>query len=78
MPTRTYDYTDPAILTAAVRELPYLEVMQRMIDGRLPRSTTMESLDLHIEEAESGRVVFSGVPSLYFSNPIGTFGRRAT
>ncbi len=72
MPTRTYTYTEPEALTAAVRELPYLEVLRGWRDGRLQRSTTMESLDLNVLEAEAGRVVFSGAPSMYFSNPIGT------
>ena len=72
MPTRSYTYTDPAELAAAVRELPYLEVLLRMKAGALPRSSTMESLDMHVEEAEAGRVVFTGTPHEAYSNPIGT------
>ena len=72
MPIRTYTYTEPDALSAAVRELPYLEVLQRWKDGTLQRSTTMESFDLHVLEAEEGRVVFTGTPTIYYSNPIGT------
>ena len=72
MPTRTYSYTEPEALAQAVQELPYLEVLLRMKAGTLPRSTMMETLDLHMEEAEPGRVVFTGTPSVVFSNPVGT------
>ena len=72
MPTRTHTYTEPEILAAAVRELPYLEVLLRMKSGDLPRSSIMESLDLYMAEAESGRVVFTGTPHDAYSNPVGT------
>jgi uncharacterized protein (TIGR00369 family) len=55
-----------------VQELPYLEVLLRMKAGTLPRSSTMESLDMAMEDAHEGRVVFTGVPSLAYSNPVGT------
>lgn len=72
MPERTYLYSEPEALTAAVRELPYLEVLQRWKNGTLQRSTTMESFDFYVAEAEVGRVVLTGVPSVYYTNPIGT------
>jgi uncharacterized protein (TIGR00369 family) len=72
MPTRTYTYTEPDALTTAVRELPYLDVLRGWRDGTLQRSTTMESFDLNVLEADTGRVVFSGLPSVVYSNPIGT------
>ena len=72
MPERTYPYSNPEALTAAVREMAYLDVLLGWKDGTLQRSTTMESFDFHVAEAEQGRVVFTGVPSLYYANPIGT------
>ncbi|MCA8927243.1 MAG: PaaI family thioesterase [Alphaproteobacteria bacterium] len=72
MPTRTIRYTDPETLAEAARDLPYLELLHRMKAGTLPRSTMMESLDLWMEEAEAGRVVFAGTPHIAFSNPLGT------
>ena len=72
MPERTYTYTDPAILAEAVRTMPYLDVLLAMKAGELPRSSTMESLDLWLEAAEPGHVVFTGIPSAAYCNPIGT------
>jgi uncharacterized protein (TIGR00369 family) len=72
MPTRTYTYTEPDALTAAVRTMPYLDVLRGWRDGTLQRSTTMESFDLHVAEAETGRIVMTGLPSIHYANPIGT------
>ena len=72
MPERLVTYADPAELTRAVRELSFLEVLRRMIAGELPNSTMMDSLDLGIESAEPGRVVFTGTPGEAFLNPMGT------
>lgn len=72
MPTRTYTYTEPDELAAAVRELPYLEVLQRIRAGTLPRPSVLESMDMRVEEAEPGRVTFSGIPSTAYCNPTGT------
>jgi len=55
-----------------MREIAYLDLLLRMKAGRLPRSSMMESLDLHVEEAEAGRVVFTGTPHEAYSNPLGT------
>ena len=72
MPKRIYPYSEPEALTAAVRKMPYLDVLLGWKNGTLQRSTTMESFDFYVEEAEAGRVVMTGVPSIYYSNPIGT------
>jgi uncharacterized protein (TIGR00369 family) len=72
MQTRTYAYSEPEALSAAVREMPYLDILLGWKNGTLQRSTTMESFDLNVLEAEMGRVVFTGLPSIYYSNPIGT------
>lgn len=72
MPTRTYPYSDPETLSAAVQRLPYLDILLGWKDGSIQRSAMMESFDLHVLEAEAGRVVFSGLPGLFYSNPIGT------
>ena len=72
MPTRTVTYTEPDELAAAMREFSYLEVLQRMLAGTLPYPSIMESLDMRVEAAEAGHVVFSGIPSAAFCNPLGT------
>jgi len=72
MAERTYLYTEPDELADAVRTLSYLDVLLRMKEGTLPRSTTMETFDFHVAEAERGRVVFTGTPEEYMLNPMGT------
>lgn len=49
-----------------------LEVMQAMIDGRLPYAAIAKTLDFTIIEASAGRAVFQGTPLAQHLNPLGT------
>jgi len=72
MPTRTYTDSEPEILSDAVQSMPYLDILQGWKKGTVQRSAMMESFELHVLEAEAGRVVFSGLPGAFYTNPIGT------
>jgi uncharacterized protein (TIGR00369 family) len=59
---------DPAV----VGDLTGLEIMQRMIEGRLPKPPIAEALDFVLATAGAGRAVFAGTPGARFLNPYGT------
>jgi len=48
-----------------------LSFLRGMIEGRHPISPYADTMDVHLVEAEEGRVVFNGRPSARFTNPLG-------
>jgi uncharacterized protein (TIGR00369 family) len=46
--------------------------LRGMLDGRHPIAPYADTMDIHLFEAEEGRVVFVGRPSERFLNPVGT------
>lgn len=48
--------------------LPFL---RGMIEGRHPCAPYADTMDIHLVEAEEGRVIFVGKPSARYVNPIG-------
>ncbi|CAN5636410.1 PaaI family thioesterase [soil metagenome] len=55
-----------------VAGLTGLQIMQAMLEGRLPYPHIAETLDFQIVEVAEGRAVFQGVPQLKHYNPLGT------
>ncbi|WP_072391872.1 PaaI family thioesterase [Hyphomicrobium sp. CS1BSMeth3] len=49
-----------------------LEFLHAMISGTFPAPPICEVLDFILVEAEHGRVIFEGLPSDRFRNPLGT------
>ncbi|WAJ28864.1 PaaI family thioesterase [Antarcticirhabdus aurantiaca] len=49
-----------------------LEVLRRMLDGRLPLPPFGATLDIVPVEVSEGRMVFAGRPAAAFQNPMGT------
>jgi uncharacterized protein (TIGR00369 family) len=49
-----------------------LELLQGMLEGRVPRPPIADTLDFYLIEVERGRAVFQGKPKPAFFNPIGT------
>lgn len=49
-----------------------LEFIQAMQSGKFPAPPICDALDFLLTEAEVGRVVFEGLPSDRFRNPLGT------
>jgi len=49
-----------------------LSFLRGIIEGAHPAPPFAEAMDFDLVEAEEGRVVFTGVPSARFFNPLGT------
>lgn len=49
-----------------------LEVLERMLDGRLPLPPFGATMDITPVAVSAGQIVFSGRPSAAFLNPMGT------
>jgi uncharacterized protein (TIGR00369 family) len=49
-----------------------LEMMQGVLDGRLPFAPISQTLDYLLVEVDAGRAVFQGTPSEAHLNPLGT------
>ncbi len=49
-----------------------LQVLQAMVDGRLPGPPIAEALGFHLVEVEAGRAVFEGDPAPRLLNPLGS------
>ena len=49
-----------------------LSFLRGIIDGTQPAPPFAEAMDFDLVEAEEGRVVFTGIPSARFFNPLGT------
>ena len=49
-----------------------LELLQAMVNGALPGPLIAQTADFWIAEVEKGRIVFEGIPSMKFYNPLGT------
>jgi uncharacterized protein (TIGR00369 family) len=69
--SRTYSWDDPVAAAAAGRELPGIEYLRAVAEGRLPPPPIAATLDLRLLEIEEGRVVFGAEPNEFHYNPIG-------
>lgn len=49
-----------------------LELLQSVLNGALPGPPIAQTADFWVAEIENGRVVFEGMPSMKFYNPLGT------
>lgn len=70
--SRTYTWDDPVAFREQTAGLTGLEVMQRMVAGKLPQPPMAHTLGFRLVEVEHGRAVFEGEPAEYHYNPIGT------
>jgi uncharacterized protein (TIGR00369 family) len=57
---------------AEIVELDGMEILRRMLDGRLPLPHFGATMAIRPLKIEKGRVVFEGKPSHAFTNPQGT------
>jgi len=64
---RRYGVADPE----AVRDLTGLEILQRIIDGRLPTPPISQALTFGIVEAGEAFAAFEGEPGPHLLNPMG-------
>jgi uncharacterized protein (TIGR00369 family) len=70
--TRTFSWQDPMASAALARERSGMEVLQAVIDGRLPPPPIAELLGMTLVEVQEGRAVFAVEPAEWMYNPIGS------
>jgi uncharacterized protein (TIGR00369 family) len=70
--TRTFSWTDPAVLATQVGRRSGLELLQAMSRGELPSPPIMNLVDLAGITAEEGSVTVELDPQEFHYNPLGT------
>jgi uncharacterized protein (TIGR00369 family) len=68
---RTHSWADPAHLETALRTLPGLESLQRLVRQELPPPPMATTMDIRLIEVSRGRAVFASTPAEFHYNPIG-------
>lgn len=69
--SRTVTWEDPVAAFEQGRELPGIEYLRAIADGRIPPPPIAALLGFAPVEIEPGRVVFAAEPAEYHYNPIG-------
>jgi uncharacterized protein (TIGR00369 family) len=69
--TRAVSWYDPAIVAAAAAELPGRELLQAVIDGRLPEPPFARLLGAELVSVGDGRALFRITPDESTYNPSG-------
>ena len=69
---RTFEWDDPTPFAKRVSGKSGLELLQLVIDGKLPRPPMASLMDIQLVEASNGRAVFRGTPQEFHYNPLGT------
>jgi uncharacterized protein (TIGR00369 family) len=70
--TRTFTWQDPMLTADVSRRSSGIELLRAMADGSLAPPPIAQLLDMTIEEAEAGRVLFALEPAEWMYNPIGS------
>jgi uncharacterized protein (TIGR00369 family) len=70
--SRTIEWTDPAALAAAGKDLSGLDFLSRIVKGELPPPPIAVLVGATITEVEPGRCVFAFEPAEWMFNPIGS------
>jgi uncharacterized protein (TIGR00369 family) len=69
--SRTITWDDPLRGLGAVRTLPGLECLRRVIAGEFPAPPMARLMNIRLVEVDRGRAVFESVPAEYHYNPLG-------
>lgn len=69
---RTHSWSDPRPSAEAARSRSGMEFLQDVVAGEVPVPPITETLGMHWESVEEGRVVFGLTPEEFHYNPIGT------
>lgn len=69
--TRTFTWQDPLPVAEAGRRMSGLDLFRALIAGELSAPPIAQALGFRLAEADTGRVVFTGMPAEYHYNPIG-------
>lgn len=70
--SRTFEWHDPIPLFKRRAGMSGVDVLQQVIDGRLPAPPMASLMDIQLIEASKGRAVFRGVPQEFHYNPLGS------
>jgi uncharacterized protein (TIGR00369 family) len=70
--TRTVKWEDPFTVMRAAPGRTGIELLQQLIDKRLPPPPIAMTLDFVLVEVSEGRAVFRGEPGEFLYNPIGS------
>lgn len=69
---RTFTWDDPTPFAKRFTGKSGLELLQLVIDARLPRPPMAGLMDIRLVEVARGRAVFAGTPQEFHYNPLGT------
>ena len=72
MASRTFTWDPPTPLAERGSAKSGLELLQLVIDGKLPRPPMASLMDIQLVEASQGRAVFRGTPQEFHYNPLGS------
>jgi len=67
---RTFHWQTPSSQASA--QMSGIDFLQAMLDGKLPASPLVYTLDFKAETFEEGTAIFSFIPQEFHYNPIGT------
>ena len=70
--SRTFTWDDPTPFAKRFTGKSGLELLQLVIDSKLPRPPMASLMDIQLVEASKGRAVFRGTPQEFHYNPLGT------
>lgn len=70
--SRTIYWDNPEEGLAQAKEMPGIDYLDAMSNGKLPLSPLVATLDFKVEEVMKGQVVFSFEPQEFHYNPIGS------
>src|SRR3954464_2064863 len=70
--SRTFSWSDPLETAAAARDLPGIDAIRAIAEGKLPPPPIASLLNFEIWLVEPGRVVFALEPAEWMYNPIGS------
>jgi uncharacterized protein (TIGR00369 family) len=69
---RTFTWDDPTPLNQRAAGKTGVEILQLLIDGKLPPPPMAFLMDIRLVEASRGRAVFRGVPQEFHYNTLGS------
>jgi len=70
--SRTFTWSDPALIASQVGGRTGLEMLRAMISGELPPPPVLHMLGMDSMEADEGRVTVFMTPQEFHYNPLGT------
>ena len=70
--SRKFTWDEPTPLAERFTGKSGLELLQLVIDAKLPRPPMASLMDIQLVEASKGRAVFRGTPQEFHYNPLGT------